>query len=108
MQNNTTLSAIVLAAGLGTRMKSRKAKVLHEAGGQALVEHVLDAAQASEQADKRCPIPWTSDDIRPHLAKTPPIINAPSVDGATENPLKLPILERQFCHRAIGLDSERL
>lgn len=52
MQNNTTLSAILLAAGLGTRMKSRKAKVLHEAGGQALVEHVLDAAQASVPAER--------------------------------------------------------
>ncbi|MDX2268727.1 MAG: bifunctional UDP-N-acetylglucosamine diphosphorylase/glucosamine-1-phosphate N-acetyltransferase GlmU [Bryobacter sp.] len=38
------VSAIILAAGLGTRMKSRKAKVLHEAGGMALVEHVLRAA----------------------------------------------------------------
>lgn len=38
------LQAVVLAAGLGTRMKSRKAKVLHEAAGQALVAHVLDAA----------------------------------------------------------------
>lgn len=44
------LNAIVLAAGLGTRMKSRKAKVLHEAGGQALVEHALDAASASMPA----------------------------------------------------------
>lgn len=41
------LQAIVLAAGLGTRMKSRKAKVLHEAGGQTLVQHVLDASQSS-------------------------------------------------------------
>lgn len=48
----TKLSAIVLAAGLGTRMKSRKAKVLHEAGGQALVEHVLDAAGATIPAER--------------------------------------------------------
>ncbi|MBZ2183857.1 MAG: bifunctional UDP-N-acetylglucosamine diphosphorylase/glucosamine-1-phosphate N-acetyltransferase GlmU [Bryobacter sp.] len=48
----TKLSAIVLAAGLGTRMKSRKAKVLHEAGGQALVEHVLDAAGAWIAAER--------------------------------------------------------
>jgi len=47
MPSSSNLHAIVLAAGLGTRMKSRKAKVLHEAGGQALVEHVLDAASAS-------------------------------------------------------------
>jgi len=48
----TKLSAIVLTAGLGTRMKSRKAKVLHEAGGQALVEHVLDAAGAWIAAER--------------------------------------------------------
>jgi bifunctional UDP-N-acetylglucosamine pyrophosphorylase/glucosamine-1-phosphate N-acetyltransferase len=38
------VSVAVLAAGLGTRMKSRRAKVLHEAGGMPLVEHVLAAA----------------------------------------------------------------
>lgn len=47
MATNANLQAIVLAAGLGTRMKSRKAKVLHEAAGKALVEHVLDAAATS-------------------------------------------------------------
>lgn len=35
---------LILAAGLGTRMKSRQAKVLHRAGGRALIEHVVDAA----------------------------------------------------------------
>jgi len=39
-----TISIAVLAAGLGTRMKSKKAKVLHKAGGLTLVEHVVDAA----------------------------------------------------------------
>lgn len=38
------LTIVILAAGLGTRMKSRKAKVLHQAGGKALVEHVVDSA----------------------------------------------------------------
>jgi bifunctional UDP-N-acetylglucosamine pyrophosphorylase/glucosamine-1-phosphate N-acetyltransferase len=32
---------MILAAGLGTRMKSRRAKVLHELGGLPLVAHVL-------------------------------------------------------------------
>ncbi|MFY9571302.1 MAG: bifunctional UDP-N-acetylglucosamine diphosphorylase/glucosamine-1-phosphate N-acetyltransferase GlmU [Blastocatellia bacterium] len=35
---------LVLAAGLGTRMKSRRAKVLHELAGRPLVAHVLRAA----------------------------------------------------------------
>ena len=41
----TPLTVVVLAAGLGTRMKSRKAKVLHRAGGRYLIEHVLRTAR---------------------------------------------------------------
>jgi bifunctional UDP-N-acetylglucosamine pyrophosphorylase / glucosamine-1-phosphate N-acetyltransferase len=37
-----------MAAGLGTRMKSRRAKVLHELGGEPLIAHVSRAAQALE------------------------------------------------------------
>jgi len=37
----TPVTVVILAAGLGTRMKSRKAKVLHRAGGRTLVEHVV-------------------------------------------------------------------
>lgn len=40
----TPLTIVILAAGLGTRMKSRKAKVLHRAGGKTLVEHVAGTA----------------------------------------------------------------
>lgn len=40
----TPLNILILAAGLGTRMKSRTAKVLHRAAGKALVEHVTDTA----------------------------------------------------------------
>jgi len=39
--------AVVLAAGLGTRMKSRLPKVLHEAGGRPLLAWALDAARAA-------------------------------------------------------------
>jgi len=39
-------SVAILAAGLGTRMRSKRAKVLHRAGGLALVEHVAGAARS--------------------------------------------------------------
>ena len=39
-------SIAILAAGLGTRMKSNLAKVLHRAGGFTLVEHAIRAARA--------------------------------------------------------------
>ncbi len=35
---------VILAAGKGTRLKSRRPKVLHEIGGKPLLEHVIDAA----------------------------------------------------------------
>ncbi len=38
------LAFIVLAAGLGKRMKSNKAKVLHEVLGKPMVHHVLETA----------------------------------------------------------------
>ena len=37
-------AVVILAAGQGTRMKSRMAKVLHRAGGKTLVRHSIDAA----------------------------------------------------------------
>ena len=45
MPDNNNLSVVVLAAGLGTRMKSRRAKVLHELGGLPLITHVVKTAQ---------------------------------------------------------------
>src|SRR5215831_9655040 len=39
--------AIVLAAGEGTRMRSARAKVLHEVAGRSLLAHVLDAVRAA-------------------------------------------------------------
>jgi bifunctional UDP-N-acetylglucosamine pyrophosphorylase / glucosamine-1-phosphate N-acetyltransferase len=39
--------AIVLAAGLGTRMKSRLPKVLHPICGRPMIDSVLDAAEAA-------------------------------------------------------------
>ncbi len=40
------VTALILAAGLGTRMRSKKAKVLHRAGGRPLIEHVVETALA--------------------------------------------------------------
>ena len=38
-------AVIVLAAGAGTRMKSRTPKILHPIGGKSMVGHALDAAR---------------------------------------------------------------
>ncbi len=46
------INVVVLAAGLGTRMKSKRAKVLHCAGGLSLIEHVVAASSAIAPADQ--------------------------------------------------------
>jgi bifunctional UDP-N-acetylglucosamine pyrophosphorylase / glucosamine-1-phosphate N-acetyltransferase len=40
------LNVLVMAAGLGTRMKSNRAKVLHELAGLPLIAHVVRTAQS--------------------------------------------------------------
>src|SRR3954462_14742411 len=41
---NTNLDVIILAAGLGTRMKSATIKILHRAAGRPIIDYVLDLA----------------------------------------------------------------
>lgn len=39
------ISAVVLAAGLGKRMKSKRSKVLHPVCGKPMVEHIIDTLE---------------------------------------------------------------
>ncbi|MGC4367982.1 bifunctional UDP-N-acetylglucosamine diphosphorylase/glucosamine-1-phosphate N-acetyltransferase GlmU [Hydrogenophaga sp. R2] len=41
---SAALDVVVMAAGKGTRMKSRRPKVLHRLAGRALAQHVIDCA----------------------------------------------------------------
>ncbi|MEI6803995.1 MAG: NTP transferase domain-containing protein, partial [Burkholderiales bacterium] len=43
---NTNVDVVIMAAGKGTRMKSRLPKVLHRLAGRPLLAHVLDTARA--------------------------------------------------------------
>jgi len=49
---HTPVTVVILAAGLGTRMKSRKAKVLHRAGGKTMLQHVIDTALELTPAER--------------------------------------------------------
>jgi bifunctional UDP-N-acetylglucosamine pyrophosphorylase / glucosamine-1-phosphate N-acetyltransferase len=46
-EDSSSLAAVVLAAGQGTRMRSSMAKVLHPVLGRPMLAHVLDAARAA-------------------------------------------------------------
>jgi bifunctional UDP-N-acetylglucosamine pyrophosphorylase/glucosamine-1-phosphate N-acetyltransferase len=47
----TSFGIAIMAAGKGTRLKSRRPKVLHEIGGQALLLHVIAAAKTVAPPD---------------------------------------------------------
>ncbi|WP_213805918.1 bifunctional UDP-N-acetylglucosamine diphosphorylase/glucosamine-1-phosphate N-acetyltransferase GlmU [Granulicella sp. dw_53] len=48
----TGFAIAIMAAGKGTRLKSKRPKVLHEIGGQALLLHVIAAARKVVPADR--------------------------------------------------------
>ena len=65
------LHVVVLAAGKGTRMKSALPKVLHQAHGLPLIEHVLRAAGALGPASVVVVIGHQADLVRKALGQRP-------------------------------------
>ncbi len=62
------LKAIILAAGAGTRMKSKKPKVLHEVCGIPMIEHVLRACESAGVSDSAVVIGHMAEDVRQKLS----------------------------------------
>lgn len=62
---NTTYVAVVLAAGMGTRMRSKLPKVLHQVAGQPLLAHVLNAVEDIPNAPSFAPLQSTLSGHRP-------------------------------------------
>ncbi|HVK70569.1 MAG TPA: bifunctional UDP-N-acetylglucosamine diphosphorylase/glucosamine-1-phosphate N-acetyltransferase GlmU [Polyangium sp.] len=68
-QASPTLTAIVLAAGQGTRMKSAKPKVLHTLCGRPMVDYAIEAALAAGCGDVVVVVGYGRDELAAHLAK---------------------------------------
>lgn len=62
--------AVILAAGAGTRMKSKKPKALHKICGQALVDHVIDAATQAGCDDIVVVTGHKREQVEAHLEKS--------------------------------------
>lgn len=59
-----TLHAIVLGAGKGTRMKSKKVKLIHKAAGKEIICHVIDNLENLNIASICVVIGYQSDDVK--------------------------------------------
>ena len=65
------LHVVVLAAGKGTRMRSRRPKVLHELAGRPMLGHVLDAARALDPDTLRVVVGHESERVQQAFAAYP-------------------------------------
>src|SRR4051812_8991576 len=79
------LDIVILAAGLGTRMKSAKAKVLHELGGLPLIAHVCRTARLLNPARIHVVVGHQADEV------ASAVTNAIGAEGVT-----FPKQERQL------------
>ena len=66
------LTVIVLAAGGGTRMKSKTMKVLHEVCGRSMVGHVLAAVQAMQPQRVVTVVGHQREQVGPHVQQLMP------------------------------------
>ncbi|MBB4929721.1 bifunctional UDP-N-acetylglucosamine pyrophosphorylase/glucosamine-1-phosphate N-acetyltransferase [Lipingzhangella halophila] len=72
MSASRPAAVIVLAAGEGTRMKSRLPKVLHEICGRSMLGHVLAAAEEPRPERTVVVVGHGRDQVRQHLKDTAP------------------------------------
>jgi bifunctional UDP-N-acetylglucosamine pyrophosphorylase/glucosamine-1-phosphate N-acetyltransferase len=66
------LTVIVLAAGGGTRMRSKTMKVLHRIGGRSMVGHVLHAVRAMAPDRVVTVVGTQRDQVGPHITSVLP------------------------------------
>lgn len=64
-----TISAVILAAGMGTRMKTSKPKVLHEIHGKSMIDYVLSLCDKTIDGEKIVVAGFGIDDVKEHVGK---------------------------------------
>jgi bifunctional UDP-N-acetylglucosamine pyrophosphorylase/glucosamine-1-phosphate N-acetyltransferase len=70
--STTSITVIVLAAGGGTRMKSKTMKVLHPIAGRSMIGHVLAAVSAVEPHRVVAVVGHQREQVGPHIQELVP------------------------------------
>ena len=68
--------AIILAAGHGKRMKSERAKVLHEVCGRPMIRYVVEAVRGAGAKTIVVVVGYGADQVRAALADEPDVLFA--------------------------------
>ncbi|MDR3037374.1 MAG: bifunctional UDP-N-acetylglucosamine diphosphorylase/glucosamine-1-phosphate N-acetyltransferase GlmU [Coriobacteriales bacterium] len=69
-----SFATLILAAGAGTRMKSTRAKVVHELLGKPLIRWVVDAAQAAGSAETIVVVGHGREQVMPLVEKDATVV----------------------------------
>jgi bifunctional UDP-N-acetylglucosamine pyrophosphorylase/glucosamine-1-phosphate N-acetyltransferase len=80
------VDVVVMAAGKGTRMKSRTPKVLHRLGGRPLIQHVIDTAHALHARRVIVITGHGADDVEAYLRDTAAAAKQPVPDFVRQEP----------------------
>jgi bifunctional UDP-N-acetylglucosamine pyrophosphorylase/glucosamine-1-phosphate N-acetyltransferase len=68
-RGGSSLGVLVLAAGQGTRMRSKKIKLLHAVAGRPMVAHVLEAVRALQPQRTLTVVGFQADDVERELGR---------------------------------------
>jgi bifunctional UDP-N-acetylglucosamine pyrophosphorylase/glucosamine-1-phosphate N-acetyltransferase len=82
----TAVDVVVMAAGKGTRMKSRTPKVLHRLGGRPLIQHVIDTAQALQARRTIVITGHGADDVETWVRTSATTARRPAPDFVRQEP----------------------
>lgn len=103
MSESRPAAVIVLAAGEGTRMKSKTPKVLHELCGRSMLGHVLASARALEPEQLLVVVGHGRDLVTAHIAATDPaaktVVQEPQ--GGTGHAVRAAIEEVDVPHGTV-------
>ena len=95
----SNVAAVILAAGQGTRMKSKRAKILHPVAGKPMVEYSVDAAAFAGASQTVLVIGHQGDQVRAELGERVIYVEQPQPRG-TGDAVKYaaPVLQNQAAH----------
>lgn len=90
---SSKLAVVILAAGQGTRMKSRRPKVLHPIAGRPMINHVVGTAEALDPARIVVVVGPEDDAVREAVAPHPTVVQAERLGTAHAVAAARPLLE---------------
>ncbi|MGH7881751.1 MAG: bifunctional UDP-N-acetylglucosamine diphosphorylase/glucosamine-1-phosphate N-acetyltransferase GlmU [Candidatus Dormibacteraceae bacterium] len=106
MRDQSTTLAVILAAGHGTRMRSRTPKVLHPLGGQPMVDYVIESCREAGVDEVVVVISPHHEQVRQHLERRCEVVLQPQVRGTGDAVAQVPAERLRSTSRVLVLNGD--